>query len=900
MPPDDVTGLGAMTLRPGPSASDLAECAQEPIHRLGLIQPHGCLLLLTQDGVSVLAVSGNAFDRLGHHAVAMLGRPVAQFLPAALCRALLRLPPKLHVPTLLQTAQPEADPASLDALEVVAHRTDEGIVLELLRPSADLARRDRAMCLLNLQQALAAEDGNLFRAARHVSEAVAEASGYGRVMVYRFHPDWSGEVIAETRQPHLVPYLGLRFPASDIPAQALALYRRSRLRMVADITDTSVPMLPANQPPDLGLATLRSLSPVHIAYLANMGVRATLVASILVNDQLWGLVACHHHEARVPGHGLRETVAEMAGAMALPIRVGRQHEIDSIAARSRRATHWLETLGDTPAKLLLDLLVGPESLPARCGADGVAWCRGNDVIAVGATPSLAWLRALPERHRAAQAGQAEPGEPTLLASIALGKTDGTEAVAPATGFLSAPLPDGGVLALFRREYLHDVHWGGEPVKALARGGDGKLMPRQSFALWHETVRGTCLPWRYEERGILALAARHLAGMEIPSDVIAAFAALGTPQNLAVRCLPELLLPHLAAAVTTGATDDAPTLIVSDALLRLMSAEGAEIAGRPWSEVAAQLHIAAAFGKPGVLDETLDAWSPRGGLLHLHIRREPLLQLEAANGQRLSHWLVHVLDETHAHRVTGALQAASRRAEQAHQTRLAIMRNLNHEMRTPLNAILGFSELIGKVAATGPAAGPAAETMRGFGAEIHAAGQHLLQVIDGMLDLTRIESGSLHADRVLLDLGSCVRECCAMCSPEFDRKTIALSYVPPEHAAMARADARMLRQVLINLLANAMKFTPAGGAVSCRLEARHGQAEISVTDNGPGIHPELQRHIFEPLVQGDASVTRSQGGLGLGLFIGRSFMEAQGGRLEVRSRPGMGATFTASLPLARPD
>jgi signal transduction histidine kinase len=190
-------------------------------------------------------------------------------------------------------------------------------------------------------------------------------------------------------------------------------------------------------------------------------------------------------------------------------------------------------------------------------------------------------------------------------------------------------------------------------------------------------------------------------------------------------------------------------------------------------------VIAAFGRGGVLDETLGAWSPRGGLLHLHIRREPLPQLQAAFGQRLSRWLVHVQDETHARRVNGTPQAASRRAEQAHPTRLAIMRNLNHEMRTPLNAILGFSELIGKPRATTADAA----TMQGLGAEIHAAGRHLPQVIDGMLDLTRSESGSQHPDRVLFDLAKCVRECRAMCAPEFDRKAIALSYVPPAHGAM---------------------------------------------------------------------------------------------------------------------
>jgi signal transduction histidine kinase len=516
----------------------------------------------------------------------------------------------------------------------------------------------------------------------------------------------------------------------------------------------------------------------------------------------------------------------------------------------------------------------------------VAWVRGQEVVAVGATPPLAWLRALPARH----AAQHRKGQ---LESIRLGQEEPAEAVAPATGFLATSLPDGSVLALFRREYVHEVHWGGEPMKAVSRSSTGRLMPRESFALWHETVRGTCLPWTDEERGILALAARHLATLAIPPEVATLFSALGTAESLAVRCLPELLLPHLAAAVTQGAAANAPTVLVSDALLRLMGADGPDLVGRPWHQVASRLHLGGAFPRPGVLDQVIDAWSPRGGLLHLRVRREPLLQLAGRHADLLGHWLVHVLDETHAHRVTAALQAASRRAEQANQARIAIMRNLNHEMRTPLNAILGFSELIARV---GPGADEV-ETVQGFATEIQRAGQHLLQVVDGMLDLARIEAGGLHPDRVSFDLAACLRDCCAMCAPEFDRKAILLRCAQPGRPVMVQGDVRMIRQVLINLLANAAKFTPANGAVACGLELRHGQVEIRVTDNGPGIPVDQQRRIFAPMVQGDAAVTRQQGGLGLGLFIGRAFMEVHGGRLDVQSRPGKGATFLATLPLS---
>ncbi len=167
-------------------------------------------------------------------------------------------------------------------------------------------------------------------------------TGFDRVMVYRFDPDGSGEVIAESARSSLDPYLGLHYPASDIPKQARALYERNWLRIIADVDAAPVPVLPARDPHgrllDLSMSSLRTVSPIHLEYLRNMGVAASLSVSILRGGKLWGLFACHHTEPRHLSLE-RRTGAELFGQMFSLILESREREAETAYEASSRALH---------------------------------------------------------------------------------------------------------------------------------------------------------------------------------------------------------------------------------------------------------------------------------------------------------------------------------------------------------------------------------------------------------------------------------------------------------------------------------------------------------------------------------------------------------------------------------
>ncbi|MFC7473303.1 ATP-binding protein [Dankookia sp. GCM10030260] len=864
-----------------PPAVDPAECEREPIHRLGEVQPHGGLLLLDAGATRILRAAGDLAGCLGQDAAALPGRAAAGILPAALLAALPGVAAGRALPL---------DPPPLPGFEVLAHRTAEGILLELAAPLGGTPGDPTGPVAAALAE-LDLAGGNLFRAAQALAHGVAAVAGCQRVVIYRFLPDWSGEVIAERRQPHQAPLLGLRYPPSDVPAQARALYRSNLVRVVIDAQASPAPLHPPGAAPDLGMALLRSAARVHLGYLNNMGVRATLTASLMVEGQLWGMIACHHDAAWLPPAAQRAAVQALAtGFAAAVLRAG----TEAAAATDRRVAEATAMLDAATAPgLLTRLLLGPAGLAAHAGADGIAWVDATRILGLGLTPPNGWLRAMAAVMAAAPTG-------TLRAETSLAPLDG---VAPgaATGMLAAGLPGAGLLALFRREYVHDVHWGGDPAEPLRRGPDGRLQPRRSFTLTRQTMLGTGRPWDAADHAILAAAVARLAADQAAGPATAeaawqAVLALADAAGEAPEGLAGLLLPQAGVTLIGGEDAAAPTLAVSAGLARLLGATPHRLVGRPWGEVAQALGIAHGFGAAMQRGQaTIEAWSPQDGPVTLWLRQEPALRLQGPGLDR-SFAAILVEDETRVVRLTAALATAAKEADLARLTRVAILRNTNHELRTPLNAILGFGELVeGRHIDERDI-----ETLRAYGREIVSAGQHQLAIIENMLDLSMIESSpGARPEEAPYDLAATLREAVEQCRPLLDAAGIHFACLGAEAAMPWRGDARMVRQALVNLLGNAAKFTPPLGEVRCRLRGigtgAGAVAEITVTDSGPGITPEQQRHLFQAFVQGDHSRTRAHGGLGLGLFISRSFIERQGGTLTLESRLGHGATFRIRLP-----
>jgi PAS domain S-box-containing protein len=231
------------------------------------------------------------------------------------------------------------------------------------------------------------------------------------------------------------------------------------------------------------------------------------------------------------------------------------------------------------------------------------------------------------------------------------------------------------------------------------------------------------------------------------------------------------------------------------------------------------------------------------------------------------------------------------AEFANRTKTQFLANMSHELRTPLNAILGFSEVIQQ-----EMFGPIGEKYRDYVADIHRSGQHLLALVNDVLDLSKLEAGKLELHESEFALPELIEECLTVLGNLAEKRGVRLINATPAALPFLRADARSAKQVLMNFLSNAVKFTPEGGEVRVEVTSSPGFGlALSVTDTGIGMTAEEIEVALQPFGQIDSKLAREHDGTGLGLPICRSLMELHGGELRVCSTPGVGTTLTAWFP-----
>jgi len=237
-----------------------------------------------------------------------------------------------------------------------------------------------------------------------------------------------------------------------------------------------------------------------------------------------------------------------------------------------------------------------------------------------------------------------------------------------------------------------------------------------------------------------------------------------------------------------------------------------------------------------------------------------------------------------------IEDKSRQLEIASQHKSEFLANMSHELRTPLNAIIGFSEVLYE-----RMFGEINDKQAEYLTDILESGRHLLSLINDILDLSKIEAGRMELEPSEFDLPSAIENTLILVRERAQRRAITLEHTVDERVGTIRADERKVKQVLLNLLSNALKFTPEGGRIDVVAGAHDGVTEISVTDTGVGIAPEDQEAVFEEFRQ-VGTAARKVEGTGLGLAISRKFIELHGGRIWVKSQPGIGSTFAFTLPL----
>ncbi|HEX8911893.1 MAG TPA: ATP-binding protein [Humisphaera sp.] len=515
-----------MSEAPEQTAVDLTNCDREPIHVPGRIQPHGLLVALREPDLTVAHVSANAGAKLGRRVdpAAVIGKPLDAVLGAAHAGAVL---------ARLGDAQLAADPLYLTTLvpsggepfSVLAHRFGGHVIVELEPATGqDAVTFQRLHGLVRQSVARLESAGSVVALCEVIAEEVRRVTGFGRVMIYQFDAEWHGRVVAEALDPAMHSYLHHHFPASDIPRQARELYRTNRIRLISDAAYAPADVLPAadgrgpdGRPADrldLSYATLRSVSPIHIEYLRNMGVAASMSVSVLREGRLWGLIACHHATPRFVPFDVRAACDHLAQVASLQLSAKEfaeesEHRIGLNALQGRLLAGMAGR-----ADFVRGLTEQADELLGLTGAGGAAVCLDGELHLVGRTPGrgdvlalVDWLAGDPDRERY------ETDKLPLVYPPAVAFRD------VGSGLLAVAIPryrDNFVL-WFRPEVVRTITWAGNPDKPVgpvsapaapaggprpAAGGplpeSVRIHPRKSFDAWKQVVHLRSLPWRRAE------------------------------------------------------------------------------------------------------------------------------------------------------------------------------------------------------------------------------------------------------------------------------------------------------------------------------------------------------------------------------------------------------------------
>jgi light-regulated signal transduction histidine kinase (bacteriophytochrome) len=484
---------------------DLSNCDREQVQFCGAIQPHGALVAVEEVAWTILHISGNSESMLGRAPEELLGGPlerlfgvaqVEQLRRAMAAQRTLTCPPvRLMVVRLAGGAE---------EMHLFAHRNDDGVLIlefEAVSEEGSVSSQDFhsevRTSIAELQRTESVQSFFDLAVMR-----IRQFTGYDRVLAYKFSPDGSGWVVAEDREEGLESYLGLHYPASDIPEPARRLFSKKWVSHLPSVKYAPVPLVPrqmGEQTLDLSYALMRSVSVMYSGYLHNMGVQSTMVLTLLRNGKLWGLISCmHHRAAKYVPYYTRVTAEVLAHLMSLTMASKEDLE-------DRESIGRMQGLNTTLREYMLreldfqeGLLRHQPNLLSYFGSTGVVVFMDGQTRKLGVTPKdreveelCAWLQEIMDQDQFST---------DRLATL----------FPPASAFAREAA---GLLALrlfahephfilwFRPEVERTVHWAGDPRKPVAISrvnGEDRLMPRTSFALWKDSVRGSCNPWRESE------------------------------------------------------------------------------------------------------------------------------------------------------------------------------------------------------------------------------------------------------------------------------------------------------------------------------------------------------------------------------------------------------------------
>ena len=838
------------------------DCAEEPIRVPGSVQQHGFFLLIDRHFDRVLVASENVSRFLELPTKLILGESVETILPRELIKA-------LRLQKVTESEDPEGLVSFLgsfrmrdELFSVVTHSIGEFHALEFEQQDRLVGPELMNAVITNFVSALGGlrDEQELCDA---LARQVADLTRFDRVMLYRFNDAGDGTVLSEVNNGRLPSYMHLRFPGSDIPRQARELYVLNTVRIIPDAEYKPSPLVGvdgmATQSLDLSRSILRSVSPIHLQYMRNMGTISSMSVSIVNEGRLWGLISGHHAQPKLVPYLVR-SACDMLTRMA-----STQLNAFHTSARLQQMLHF----HSVQRNVLTELASEPHylnglaaQLPTICGitnAAGVALVVETGYSRYGELPEdfevdkvVAWLDTLPDfevyhtSHLAAQFPDADTLRDTGSGLIAIRISSVQKRY----------------LLWFRPEIVRTVSWAGEPGKNLDTSG--QLHPRASFDEWKETVRGRSAPW---------------TAMEIDSarDFRAALTTIGLRRAEEAIELGEArfqqLTQSLPAKIFT-VDDDGRLTYVNDRWVRQgMHREGlwyedSEIASDDVARCAELWNQCVTTGSQFEIEVRLrgeDGAAERWNL----VRITPFQRV----GERRAGWVGTLIDLTESKEREMALRMTEKLALTGRMTSV-----IAHEINNPLEAITNLMYLLrSEIPADGP------------------AGSYIGMVESELDRISGITKQTLRWNRETTDIsgvfqaGAMVDDVLRLFAGKIRNRQLTVRVEGPRELTLAGVVGQ-IRQVLANLISNAIDASPLSGQVTVTILAHGNEGGFAIRDNGAGIPEHLKSQLFQPFIS-----TKGDLGNGLGLYISKEIVERHGGRIDLDSVPERGTTMTAWLP-----
>ncbi len=836
-------------------------CSSEQIRIPGAIQRHGFLLGLDDSQDRVAVASENAEEFLQTPLKLILGARLDELLE----RELLGI-----VQHQRCAVEPEGMVTYLgafhlrsDLFSVVTHCIEGKRILEFERQDRLVGPEMMNSVITNFVATLSKLE-SAEELCNAVTQQVAQLTGFDRVLLYSFDEEGHGTVLSEANSGRLPSYLDLRFPFSDIPRQARELYVLNTVRMIPNANYTPSPLraITADAPHilDLSLSVLRSVSPVHLEYMRNMGTVSSMSISIVSEGRLWGLISGHHAEPRIVPYLVRSACDMLAKL------VGTQLTAFRAASRLRTATHFhtvqrqLLTHVAGEGRYLSALATQMESLRLITDAAGTALWIDGTCEQIGSVP------ALPDIQRIVQWLDEQPDtelfvtrqlELDLPWAVALADT--------ASGLLAIRISDvrQRYVLWLRPQIIHTVQWAGEP--AGKQGETRRLHPRKSFESWRETVRGQSERWSEVE-------------IESAREFLSAITTISLKRAEEEAELSNARFEQLTQALPEKiftANDDGVLTFTNDRWREQgLSGTGVWFSeGRlmPEDEERVGVRWQASVTSGNSLEDEVRLLTgpdriPRWNL----VRAVPFRR----QGGLRAGWIGSMIDLTDRREREAALRMTEKLALTGRMTSV-----IAHEINNPLESITNLLYLVQQDL---PRDSEAAQYIGMAESELERISGITKQTLrwgrENAGRTERFSAGTLFADVLRLFHGKLRNR--NVTATIDNGEQVLISGIPGQ-----------IRQVIANLVANAIDAAHVGGSV--QLEARNltdGGVELLIRDDGMGMTQEVRSQLFQPFY-----TTKGDLGNGLGLYISHEIVERHGGELQVESAPGKGTTMHVLLP-----